>query len=379
MRLVFHEPYTEPFGGAQRGLLTLIDEVRDEAEVILIVTGEGIVADAARRRGVRVIVDAPPSALRHYGYATGLRSGSGMWRAASTVWLPYNLSFAKRIRGIGADALICNTQRSAVLLAPQRWILNTPVIAYVRSTGPVPGRASRQLVRRSADYYIAVSEEVGRTFALPPTRTMVIENGIPVPADWSSDGATGGARARRDGLVLLAVANVVEHKGYRDLLAAYARVADLHPRWRLRIVGSTDVDPILVKDLQREAEESDIPVQLAGFRTDMGAEYAGADLFVLPSHEEGFPRSLLEAMLRGLPAVATDVSGVATILKGAEGWIARARDSEDLARALHEAMCARERTPSLGLSNTEVVRARFTASRVAAQFMECVRGWANAS
>ena len=46
-----------------------------------------------------------------------------------------------------------------------------------------------------------------------------------------------------------------------------------------------------------------------GYRTDVAAVLAAADIFALPSHFEGLPMSVIEAMLTGLPVVATDVRG----------------------------------------------------------------------
>ena len=47
-------------------------------------------------------------------------------------------------------------------------------------------------------------------------------------------------------------------------------------------------------------------LRLLGYRDDVPALLAAADIFVLPSHFEGLPMSVIEAMLTGLPVVATE-------------------------------------------------------------------------
>ncbi|MEJ1979170.1 MAG: glycosyltransferase [Acetobacteraceae bacterium] len=50
-------------------------------------------------------------------------------------------------------------------------------------------------------------------------------------------------------------------------------------------------------------------VRRLGYRSDVAAVLAAADVFVLPSHFEGLPMSIIEAMLAGLPVVATGIRG----------------------------------------------------------------------
>ena len=59
------------------------------------------------------------------------------------------------------------------------------------------------------------------------------------------------------------------------------------------------------------------------------------DIFILSSHYEGMPYSLLEAMSMGIPAVGTDVIGIKDlIVHGQTGFLVREEDHEDLANAV---------------------------------------------
>jgi len=76
-------------------------------------------------------------------------------------------------------------------------------------------------------------------------------------------------------------------------------------------------------------------VRFLGYRDDMADLMRAADIFTLPSHREGMPRSIIEAMLTGLPVVATDVRGSREeVVDGETGLLVPVRDAAALARAL---------------------------------------------
>ena len=106
--------------------------------------------------------------------------------------------------------------------------------------------------------------------------------------------------------VVVIVSRLVRHKGYPELLAAMRDV----PGAELWVVGErllSDHGP----DMEAEFAAAGLGSRLRrlGYRTDVAAVLAAADIFALPSHFEGLPMSVIEAMLTGLPVVATDIRG----------------------------------------------------------------------
>ena len=88
--------------------------------------------------------------------------------------------------------------------------------------------------------------------------------------------------------------------------------------------------------------------------------YRGADVFCLPSWEEGFPLVLLQAMASGLPVVATDATGAGDIVTpGVEGEIVPAGDVPALREALDRVLSDPIRAKEMGAAARNRVKDGF--------------------
>ncbi|WP_240775394.1 glycosyltransferase family 4 protein [Neokomagataea tanensis] len=108
--------------------------------------------------------------------------------------------------------------------------------------------------------------------------------------------------------VIIVVSRLVRHKGHPELLRAMEHVPDAE----LWVVGerlATDHGHDLAQSFARAKEKLGSRLRLLGSRDDVPDLLAASDIFALPSHFEGLPMSVIEAMLCGLPVVATDVKG----------------------------------------------------------------------
>jgi glycosyltransferase involved in cell wall biosynthesis/acetyltransferase-like isoleucine patch superfamily enzyme len=133
--------------------------------------------------------------------------------------------------------------------------------------------------------------------------------------------------------VILSVGRLSQEKGHVDLLRAFSLVRDRRPTPRLIIVGEGP-ERRAIERLCSELELAGV-VTLAGHQDDVQPYYALADLFVLPSHSEGSPNVLLEAMAAGVPVVATAVGGVPEIVTdGSDALLVEKRNPEALAATI---------------------------------------------
>ena len=109
-----------------------------------------------------------------------------------------------------------------------------------------------------------------------------------------------------DDVVVGTVGRLVAEKGYPELFEA---ARSLGPGVVLVVVGPDDpekADRLPAELVEAAAADG---VRFLGMRDDVDRLYAAFDVFVLPSHREGFPRAAMEAAAMGLPVVATDIRG----------------------------------------------------------------------
>jgi glycosyltransferase involved in cell wall biosynthesis len=163
-----------------------------------------------------------------------------------------------------------------------------------------------------------------RGFA-PRARVTVVPNSVPLPAEASLQPEPGR---------ILFLGRLEAAKGVFELLAAGARLADRFPDLRLVFGGEGDAEA-----LRQRAFELGIGgrIELLGWvgPRQRDEQLARASVFCLPSHAEGLPMSMLEAMAAGRAVVASDVGGIPeTIVDGDNGLLAPPSDEAALAAAL---------------------------------------------
>ncbi len=157
--------------------------------------------------------------------------------------------------------------------------------------------------------------------------------------------------------VIAVIGRLVAEKGYPELFDAMRNVdAQL---WvigeRLQSDHAATIDAAIAR-VQTDPELGR-RIRFLGYRRDVPALLRAADIFVLPSHREGMPRSIIEAMLSGLPVVATDIRGAREeVIDGETGYLVPVRDPGALAKALSSLAVDASRRRQLG--NAGLARAR---------------------
>ncbi len=204
---------------------------------------------------------------------------------------------------------------------------------------------------RNAHGVIAVSAEL-RDLALqtwPGGDLHVIQNGVDVSEFHPRDAAP---RAKEGKLKAVVVAQLIERKGLQFLLQALAGLpAPLRSRLDVAIYGVGPYACVLESlALSLNVNEA-VTFHGLAKHEQLPEIMREAELFILPSLQEGLPLSLLEAMSSGLAIVATRVGGIPAVLQDREqALLVDAADSAQLQTALAEVIQSKALRKQLGSS-----------------------------
>ena len=136
------------------------------------------------------------------------------------------------------------------------------------------------------------------------------------------------------------VAHILPHKGFDDLVQALPLIVQQIPRVRCLVVGEAPRKKYLAHllDLAQRLAVRDRLIWL-GAQEDVPRFLDAMDLFVLPSHTEGLPLTVLEAMAAGKPVIGTAVGGIPEAVRhGETGWLVSSGEADALAEAIKLAL-----------------------------------------
>lgn len=191
-------------------------------------------------------------------------------------------------------------------------------------------------------------------------RVVVLHNPVLLP---QRDEAQPPVRAPA---TLVFLGHLEAGKGCHDLLRAMRTIVASAPQARLLLCGDGQRDEARALIAALGLQDS---VDLPGWvdARERAALLDAATVFVLPSHAEGLPMSLLEAMAHGAPVVATAVGGIPEAVRdGVEGLLVAPGDTGALAAAVLDLLADPDARMRLGAAGRERVRMEFSSTRMIA-------------
>jgi glycosyltransferase involved in cell wall biosynthesis len=346
-------------------LLPLMRGIRARGHEVVGVSADGPLLEVARAEGFRVVGLPLARSL----------SPLAQWRAFRAL--------LALIRAERPDLVHAHMPISGFLARLAARVAGVRVVAYTchgflfNQPGPWPRRLAGLVMEwiggRLTDIYLTVSsdEAADARRLLLSRRAVAVGNGRD-PARFHPDPAArvrlrAGLGVPEDRVVVVIVSRLVRHKGYPELLAALRdSAAEL---WvvgeRLRSDHGEDMEPYFA------ASGLGGRLRRLGYRDDVPAVLAAADIFVLPSHFEGLPMSVIEAMLTGLPVVASNIRGPREqVIDGQTGLLVPPADVPALAAALRRLEADAALRARMGAAGRQRAEALYDETRVVARTLD---------
>jgi glycosyltransferase involved in cell wall biosynthesis len=219
----------------------------------------------------------------------------------------------------------------------------------------------------------AVAESLVHDYGVPRERVRVVPNGADPPDEAAEHPAARRLRASLSASAMrplwVCAARLEEQKGHAVLLEALAAAR----RRGLDFVVALAGDGSLRASLERRAAELGLTdcVRFLGMVEEIGPLLAAADAVLMPSRWEGLPLTLLEALARARPVVASAVGGIPEVIEDrVSGRLVPPGDVAALAEALEWLHRRADLAAALGREGAARVRERYTWERVVESFEE---------
>src|SRR2546423_12114862 len=228
------------------------------------------------------------------------------------------------------DIIVSHSVKSHFLMWRSRLWKKYPWVAFHHgyTTTDLKMLAYNRLDRLSlpkADRVVTVCQAFARELAkstkIPEEKIFVQHNAIrpqPKPSDEEvSELKRHVGMAEHDRLII-SIGRLSKEKAHGDLIEASRLLCTTNPNLSCRLVIVGDGPERANLETAARASGLNDRITFAGQASNVQPFYAAADVFVLPSHSEGSPNVLLEAMAADVPIVATAVGGVTEIVSNEE-------------------------------------------------------------
>jgi glycosyltransferase involved in cell wall biosynthesis len=390
---VLYVNHTAHVSGGERSLLDLIGAL-DAAVQPVVATPEGDLSSRLRALGVPVrTIPGTAGSLKPHPVRTPKTAGE-LTRAA--------LSLRRIARRDGVDLMHANSVRAGLIVTTAGRMGAPPAIVHVRDVLPDGAltRLTRKAVGGGASAIVGNSQHTLERFAEPDTDALLAVAHSPIDVDRLNAGAAldpGQARVAlglpaNGGPVLGVVAQVTPWKAQDDAVRIAAGLRSTHPDVRLILAGSakfvgnsTRHDNVsFLRRLWALVEDLDLGdrVLLLGERSDVPEVLRALDMLLVPSWEEPFGRSVVEALAVGVPVAATSVGGPGEVLSdGVEGLLLPPKRPADWVEALSPLLGDRNRLGEMaraGRVRATAFDSRAHARRVLSIYREVLDGAAGA-
>jgi glycosyltransferase involved in cell wall biosynthesis len=214
-------------------------------------------------------------------------------------------------------------------------------------------------------------------YGFRPSGTVVVVNGVSsltfVPSKMNGAAVRARLDIDPDEFVLVCVARLVEGKGIDVLIRAVSKVVRQGVPCKCIILG----DGPFKEQLKRKVKFEGVwdHVFFEGFQQDVRPYLQASSAFILPSHPEGLPMSVVEAMACGLPCIVTNVGGGAEVVKDqVTGLVIPPASAEAAAEAILYLATNPDKRCEMANKSREEVKRSFDIEQRLAELISVITG-----
>jgi glycosyltransferase involved in cell wall biosynthesis len=262
------------------------------------------------------------------------------------------LRLARLANGIGAQVVAAHDSHGHGLAAlARRFCLRAKLVVHRRVDNPIGGGMFNRGKYAAPTAYIAISEAVKKALiagGVPAGKISVVSSAVPAATPVEGAKAALARQHKLDDRLpwVGVIAGLVEHKGHRFLLDAWAKICAQGIQAELVIVGNGPLREALAAQIASHRLERS--AHLVDWQPDPAPWLAALDVFAMTSVTEGLCTAILDAMAARVPVVATAAGGIPELVRHEEtGWLAPVRDVRSIAEGLAVLLTNRRLAASL--------------------------------
>jgi len=170
----------------------------------------------------------------------------------------------------------------------------------------------------------------------------------------------------KDDFIFTFIGRMVREKGIFELVEAFKRIVREYPHAKLLLIGGfleSERDQESFHQLLKEFEHDNI--KYLGLRNDIPLLLRASDVFILPSHREGLPRSIIEAMAMEKPIIATNIRGCREeVFNNENGFLVEKCNVDELTFSMKEMIMNTDMVQQFGMRSREIVEELFDEENV---------------
>jgi glycosyltransferase involved in cell wall biosynthesis len=361
MKIVFHSAYVQRMAGANRSFYELVSNLdKRKYNCSIAFPSDGPVVQFFKEHGIKTEIIHTQEVLTLHNSGIFKLNPLRLLKVVLFDLLKYNIDFGKYLKKEKVDILHCRDPRSLLLVGLGAKIFKIPVICHIRGDLPsmkwlswAIGIFSDRIVLVNSYLFNQIPKRFHK-------KCRVVYNSISknsfnrIPKDNPESGNVNGI------INIVTFANIIPEKGFSDLLDAAKIINQKFTNIQFFFVGSTLIKPDYAKQLENLIKQNGLNISITGWCENTDKYYEIADIIILPTLSEGFPRTLLEAMYLCKPVIATAIGGIPElVVDDVTGFLVDPKSPYQIAEKIIRLVQDRSLMQKLGCAGKERVLKEF--------------------